>query len=140
MKNLAVKRVPASAPGRITRLERRQAERREMRLFKRLSIGLIALAVVFTVAASAALAGGNGAQTFTQVLKNIVQLGPADNPCTGDPGTLTTTSNSIFHVTTNATGGEEATLTVTGSALLVPDDPSLPTYTGQFVNHFDHKV
>jgi hypothetical protein len=104
-------------------------------------VGLLATATaVLAVAASAAFADGNGAQTFTQLQKDIVQSGPAGNPCTGDPGTLTTISSSIFHVTANAAGGEEATLTVEGKAQFVPDDPNLPAYTGQFVNFFGHDI
>ena len=102
-------------------------------MIKRLSIGLLAVTAAFTVA-SAALAGGNGAQTFTQVDKNVTQgPSPAGNPCTGVPGNLTVTFNDIFHVTISDThSGFNGT--VTGSALFVPDDPSQPTYTGQFTN------
>lgn len=85
--------------------------------------------------AAAALADGNGAQTFTQVDKNVVQSGPAANPCTGDPGTLTTTLNDVFHTTINK-NGSWFTGTLTGSVLFVPDDPSLPTYTGHVTNWF----
>jgi hypothetical protein len=90
--------------------------------------------------ASTASAQANGAQTFTQVDKNVVQVMPTSNPCTGVPGTLTVTFNDIFHLTVNETGGEEATLAITGSALFVPDDPSQPTYTGQFTLFFGHEI
>ena len=87
--------------------------------------------------ANTASAQANGAQTFTQVDKNVVQVMPGRvNPCTGDAGTLTVTFNDIFHVTTRETGSS-LTGTMTGSALFVPDDPSRPTYTGEFVNWFD---
>ena len=103
--------------------------------------GLVAIATAaLAVAASAAFADGNGAQTITQLDKNVVQSGPAGNPCTGDPGTLTTTSDDVFHLTINATGGEEATLAITGSAVFVPDDAGLPTYTGHFTLFFGNKM
>jgi hypothetical protein len=98
---------------------------------------LLCLLVVATLATAAfattALADGNGAQTFTHVDKNVVQVMPASNPCTGVPGTLTVTFNDIFHVTISDTGFHFGG-TITGSALFVPDDPSQPTYTGQFTN------
>ena len=134
MKNLTVKRgLLSSAPRHFSRLDRRQAERGEMRQLKRVSIGLLALTVAFTVA-SAAYAGGNGAQTSTTLEKNVTQgPSPAINPCTGVPGTLTVTFNLVIHMTTsdNHSGFNG---TVTGSALFVPDDPSQPTYTGHFTN------
>ena len=80
--------------------------------------------------ASTASAQANEAQTITQV-GNGVQIMPTPNPCTRVPGTLTVTFKDIFHLTVNATGGEEATLAITGSALFVPDDPNQPTYTGR---------
>ena len=101
-------------------------------------VSLIAVLGLATFASTAS-AQANGAQTFTQVNKNVVQSGPAGNPCTGDPGTLTTTFDDVFHLTINATGGEEATLAITGSAVFVPSDPSLPTYTGHFTLFFGNE-
>ena len=89
--------------------------------------------------ASTASAQANEAQTITQV-GNGVQIMPTPNPCTRVPGTLTVTFKDIFHLTVNATGGEEATLAITGSALFVPDDPNQPTYTGQFTLFFGHEI
>jgi hypothetical protein len=94
---------------------------------------------MFTVAASAALPDGNGAQTFTQVDHNVVQSGPDHTPCTGDPGTLTTTLNDVFHLTINNTGSWFHG-TLTGSVLFVPDDPGLPTYSGQVTNTFGNET
>ena len=89
--------------------------------------------------ASTASAQANEAQTITQV-GNGVQIMPTPNPCTRVPGTLTVTFKDIFHLTVNATGGEEATLAITGSALFVPDDPNQPTYTGRFTLLFGHEI
>ena len=89
--------------------------------------------------ASTASAQANEAQTITQV-GNGVQIMPTPNPCTRVPGTLTVTFKDIFHLTVNATGGEEATLAITGSALFVPDDPNQPTYTGRFTLFFGHEI
>jgi hypothetical protein len=93
---------------------------------------LIALAL-----AASASAGGNGAQTFTQIDKNVieVQYGNA-NPCTGDLGTLTLTYNDAFHGTVLANGTSWFTGTITGSLVWVPDDSSKPTYTGHFAQWF----
>src|SRR5919204_6807743 len=91
--------------------------------------------------ASTASAQANGAQTFTQVDKDVVQVIPGSvEACTGDVGTLTLAFNFVFHVTANAAGGEEATRVITGSVLFVPDDPSLPTYTGHFTLLFGNEI
>jgi hypothetical protein len=45
------------------------------------TVGLVALVLGVTLAASTAAAGGNGAQTFTQVDKNVVEVDPGNvNP------------------------------------------------------------
>ncbi len=45
-------------------------------------------------------------------------------------GTITQTFNGVFHITINKAGDEWDTSTMTGPFTLVPDDPSIPTYTG----------
>lgn len=100
---------------------------------------LFAVAGVSLVGATAAQAGGNGAQTFTQIDKNVVQVMPPGsgngNPCSGADGTLTLTYNDVFHGTINKTGSW-FTGTLTGTLLFVPLDPSQPTYSGHFTNWF----
>ncbi len=97
-----------------------------------LTLGCAALA--FT--ASGAAAAGAGAVSFTQVFKNQVDTFKDVVPCTNAPATITTTSNGALHVT-ELTSGIGAgtfwfTITQTGSVTIVPDDPTLPTYTGRF--------
>lgn len=47
--------------------------------------------------------------------------------------TITTTSNSVEHITTFDDGRVHETFTQTGTFTAVPlDDPSLPSYTGKF--------
>jgi len=81
------------------------------------------------------MAGGNGATTFTQIDHGLVDVSPDINPCTGDPGIVTTTSNQIFHITTNKTGSW-LTGTAEGRFVFVPNDPSKVTYTGHFAAWF----
>ena len=94
-------------------------------------VSVPALALV----ASAATAGGNGAQTFTQNLHGVIDSFPTSNPCTGDPGTVSAIENQIFHGTINSTGSW-FTGTVEGQFTFTPQDPSKVTYTGHFVNWF----
>jgi hypothetical protein len=89
------------------------------------------------LSAGAASAGGNGAQTFTQVDKNVVEVDAANqNPCSGAVGTLTLTYNDVFHGTILANGTSWFTGTLTGSLSFQPDDSSNPSYTGHFSTWF----
>jgi hypothetical protein len=45
-------------------------------------------------------------------------------------GTIIQTVNGVFHITINKAGDSWDTSTMTGPFTLVPDDPSIPTYTG----------
>ena len=93
----------------------------------RCSATVFAVMALALTAASVAAAGGNGAQTFTQIDKNVVQVMTDNaNPCTGDLGTLT--YNDIFHGTMLANGTSWFTGTLTGSLLSVPNDPAGPPY------------
>jgi hypothetical protein len=98
---------------------------------------LLSMLVLVLVSASVAMAGGNGAQTFTQVDKNVVQVMTENaNPCTGDLGTLTLTYNDVFHGTSLPNGTSWFTGTLTGTLSFVPDDSTKPSYTGHFANWF----
>ncbi len=84
----------------------------------------------------AALAGGNGAQTFTQHDRNVNQVMTENaNPCTGDLGTLTLHFSDVFHGTINKTGSW-FTGTIHGTLSFVPDDATKPSYTGHFTTWF----
>lgn len=76
------------------------------------------------------------ADTETIVVKNVTETFAEVNPCTGAPGTVTVTYNAIFHITTLPNGTYHVTGTQTGRFRFVPDDPSLPTYTGRFTIWF----
>ena len=102
-----------------------------MRLLK-----LAALAGALLVFAGSAYAGGNGAQTFNQVDKNVVQVMDSAEPCSGALGTLTLTYNDVFHGTMLANGTSWFTGTITGTLLFVPVDSSNPSYTGHFTQWF----
>jgi hypothetical protein len=81
-------------------------------------------------------AAGAGAVTYTQTFHNATDSFPAANPCTGAPSTATLTYNGVMHYTVNKAGDVWATGTQTGSFVLVPDDPTQPTYTGHFTTWF----
>ena len=91
--------------------------------------------LIMAAATPAALAGGNGAQTFTQHRHDFTRTHKGRNPCTGDRGMLTTTVNEVFHGTINKTGSW-FTGTLTGTLLFVPVDSNQPTYRGHFTNWF----
>jgi len=106
-----------------------------MRRLVQLSIAVVATASLISLGAPAALAGGNGAQTFTQHDHQVTDQIPTTNPCTGDVGTLTETFNDVFHGTINKTGSW-FTGTVEGQFLFVPTDPTKVSYTGHFASWF----
>lgn len=103
---------------------------------------LPAAAVVAVLLLTFASASAAGAVTSTQTFHNATDSFPTANPCTGAPGTATITYNGVMHYTVNTdytvntAGHVHATGTQTGSVVLVPDDPTQPTYTGHFTAWF----
>jgi hypothetical protein len=100
---------------------------------------IVALFVVggfVLVAAPGALAGGNGAQTFTQTFHDATDTFVDVVPCVNIPATITITYNGVLHDTINKAGDFWATGTMTGDVVAVPLDPSQPTFTGHFTTWF----
>jgi hypothetical protein len=97
------------------------------------AVVVVALLLVSSVTVSAA---GAGAVSQTQTFHNATDSFPTANPCTGVPSTATLTYNGVMHYTVNKAGDVWATGTQTGSFVLVPDDPTQPTYTGHFTSWF----
>ena len=95
----------------------------------------LAVATLGLASTSVALAGGNGAQTFTQHDHGLTMVIHDVNPCTGAPATITLVVNDVFHGTINKTGSW-FTGTIEGTFSLVPDDPAQPSYTGHFAQWF----
>jgi hypothetical protein len=93
--------------------------------------------LVVAMSASAASAQSN---TFTETVRGFTETFAEVNPCTGDPGQVTVTYNAVFHITEDPDGGFHVTGTLTGTFTFVPDDSSLPTYTGRFTNWFGGNV
>jgi hypothetical protein len=58
------------------------------------------------------------------------------NPCTGDPATIQLTFNGVLHESTAADGSMHVTGTQTGTIVVTPLDPTLPSYTGRFTVWF----
>lgn len=102
------------------------------------AIAACAVVAWLFVGALPAFADGNGAQTNTITMKNAyIPFGPGPNPCTGASGTLAATSvNGVLHETINKAGDIWDTGTLTGTFQFVPDDSSLPTYTGHGTTWF----
>jgi len=96
---------------------------------------LSVLAALALAGSTGALASGAGAVSFTQPIKNLTETNHDVVPCVG-PATFTTVSNGALHVTFLTSGPGAGTfwftITETGSISVVPDDASLPTFTGHF--------
>lgn len=97
----------------------------------------VAAVTMWTATHTSVHAAGAGAITFTQIDHNLTTVQAGNNPCTGVPGTLTTTVNDVFHGTMLANGTDWFTGTITGTFLFVPDDSSQPSYTGHFTQWFN---
>lgn len=104
-----------------------------MRIPRRLGAGAaIAVPLVMLVGGAATAAG---ATVFTDVEHGVVEVFSDVNPCTGDPGTVSTVANEVFHGTLSSTGSW-FTGTVEGQFTFVPNDASKPSYTGHFSTWF----
>lgn len=106
-----------------------------MHLLSRLAAATIAASPLLALAALPASAGGQGATAFTDIQHDVVMTFANPNPCTGDPGTVTTIENQVFHGTVNKTGSS-FTGTSEGTFSYVPDDPTKPSFTGHFATWF----
>jgi hypothetical protein len=104
--------------------------------FRRL-IPLIAATGLLLLTAAPAI---SAATSTTQTVKGFTETFPTDNPCTGDPGTVTVTYNGVFHTSVDATGGTHVTGTQAGTFEFVPDDASQPSYTGRFTTWFGGNI
>ena len=87
------------------------------------------------------VANGNGSQGCTVNFHNDVQvfhIGPP--PACLISGTITQTFNGVIHITINKAGDVWDTGTMTGPFVLVPDDPTIPTYTGHATTWFGDSI
>ena len=99
------------------------------------SLAALAAIPLMALGTPMAMAGGNGATTFTQTDHAVAESFSSPNPCTLDPGTVSDVHNDVFHGTTNKTG-TWFTGTIEGKFTFTPDDPSKVTYTGHFTTWF----
>jgi len=76
------------------------------------------------------------AESTTLPFHGVTETFQDVNPCTGDPATVQITYNGVFHISTAADGSEHVTGTQTGTFVLTPLDPALPSYTGHFTVWF----
>lgn len=72
--------------------------------------------------------------TFKDALAQPFHIGPP--PSCLLSGTIAQTFNGVFHIIINKAGDEWDTSTMTGPFTLVPDDASIPTYTGHATSWF----
>jgi hypothetical protein len=118
-----------------------------------------ALVVATTTLLFAAMSGTAQAAPVTMTFheKSVTDTFHDVIPCLGEGGalgTITTTENGVFHVTAAAIDDQgtpdpdddvfippyHVTGTFTGTFVAVPDDPSLPRFTGHFTQWFGENV
>ncbi len=102
--------------------------------------GVLVACVAGLLVAMVAPAASAQANTFTQTVHGFTETFTDVNPCTGDPGEVTVTYNGVFHITEDPNGGFHVTGTLTGTFQFVPDDPTLPSYTGRFTDWFGGNI
>ena len=107
------------------------------------SAAVAAFAVVawllFTLTSAASAEAG--AITSTQIFKDVTQRFAFANPCTGAPATVTITFNGVMHVTFLPSAGTvHISANETGTGVLTPIDPALPSYSGHFTSQFDRNI
>jgi hypothetical protein len=107
------------------------------RLLLRRLIPLLAVTGLLLLTAAPASAA---ASATTETIHGVTESFPTDNPCTGDPGIVTVTYNSVFHTSIDATGGTHLTGTLTGTFEFAPTDTTQPSYTGRFTNWFGGNI
>jgi hypothetical protein len=74
------------------------------------------------------------ATSSTTTYHNLVESYPVPGiPCTGSASaTIYLTINAVVHETDLASGGSHFLIQNAGDAVLVPDEPGIPTYSGHF--------
>ncbi len=88
------------------------------------------------VAAAQPAAAHGQAETTTITFKDVTELFPNTDPCTGRIETVEATQTGVFHITQHADGHFHMGGTVTGRFTTVPLDPSQPSYAGRFTIRF----
>ncbi len=99
-----------------------------------LTIGGLITAAILAVA-SPASAGGPPV-TITDVQHRATFVDSDINPCTGQPGVVTTVVNAVFHITVFPDGRYHITGTATGTFQFDTTDPAAPDFSGRLTNWF----
>jgi hypothetical protein len=94
------------------------------------------LATIATLAFAATAIGAPPVNNSTEIVKNGTDTFVDVNPCTGDLAVITTTFNSVFHITEFANGTVHVTGTATGTFLIDTIDASKPDFSGHFTQWF----
>ena len=100
-------------------------------MVRRLLVGLMAAGLLLVGAPAFAQPPVNTTNTQKNLVDTFVDVVPTCDEG-GAPYTITTTSNSVEHTTIFDDGREHDTFTQTGTAVGVPLDPSLPSFTAKF--------
>ena len=101
-------------------------------MLRRMILALATLPVLMSLAIAGVAAAP--AVVDTIVVQDVTDSFATENPCTGDPSTITITYNAVIHVTTLPSGEIHLSSTLTGAFVLEPVDSALPTYTGHLLD------
>jgi hypothetical protein len=98
------------------------------------TIGGLVAALMFAVASPAS--AGSPPLTVTEVHHKETFVDADVNPCTGEPGVVTTVVNAVFHITVFPDGRSHFTGTATGTFQFDTTDPAAPDYSGRVTQWF----
>lgn len=99
-----------------------------------LTIGGLITAAILAVATPAS--AGAPPVTVTDVQHRVISVEADVNPCTGQPGVVTTVVNAVFHITVFPDGRYHITGTATGTFQFDTTDPAAPDFSGRVTNWF----
>jgi hypothetical protein len=100
-----------------------------------LTIGGLVAAAILAIASPASAKSGPP-ETDTEVMHRVTFVDADVNPCTGEPGVVTTVVNAVFHITMFPDGRYHITGTATGTFQFDTTDPAAPDYSGRFTQWF----
>ena len=99
-----------------------------------LIIGSLAAAAILALASPAS--AGSPPLTVTDVQHQETFVDSDVNPCSGEPGVVTTVVNAVFHITLFPDGRYHVTGTATGTFEFDTTNPAAPDYSGRVTNWF----
>ena len=106
------------------------------------AVGMAVALTTLCAGAAAAAKGGAGTETSTEHEHGVVVISKEiANPCNGEAGRLEAiAANSVFHITTQASGDAWLTGTDEGAVTFTPSQAGGVFYSGHFTQWFGNAV